>query len=485
MRTRSGGEGRWGVPATRWGLCLGLLAARADAASWTGYLTLDGFRGETTLPVAPGGIVVQGFTESLGGSSNTVRVASTRASLLAFAPLQVEGFVEQTSPALALALAQGSDIPNAQLKLVQASRAQTEMLALNMTGVKVVALTVEGRSGTNPKQKMSLSFGGLTINSVVVKRAAPVAALARTPSTWDVLGEPVGGTRAFALAGTPFTTEELEAQGWFGNNLLVNSGAEANAGVWNDGRNVPPLGWVASGGFGAVGYEGWHGSAGSADHGRNLFVIAPGESGGAGTQVVDLEAVAAEIDAGRLQAVLSGWLGGSTSESEAAKLMALFRNATGETTGSVEFSSTEAGAGADSEPGALVRQEQEVLVPAGTRVAEVTLELRRQTLSATGGVGDDLSLVLERVTTASPDLPVSIQYLRAVGTSEQSRVQLSWSPRAEGVVVESSASVDGPWRRETVVTLQDQGREHFAVPASDLAESKFWRVRAASTRNLR
>ena len=91
-------------------------------------------------------------------------------------------------------------------------------------------------------------------------------------------------------------------------NLLQNPGAEAGAGA-ADNTVVAVPGWTTTASFTAVvyGIPGFPlASEGAPAGGVNFFAGGPDASLSTATQVVDVSASAAQIDAGQLQAHLSG-----------------------------------------------------------------------------------------------------------------------------------------------------------------------------------
>lgn len=89
---------------------------------------------------------------------------------------------------------------------------------------------------------------------------------------------------------------------------------------------VPP-GWKPAGPFTAAAY----GSPGSpvSGPGKNFFAGGPGASRSSGTQTVDVSSYAAAIDAGSMQATLSGFLGGFETQEDSAAVEATFLDQSG------------------------------------------------------------------------------------------------------------------------------------------------------------
>jgi type VI secretion system Hcp family effector len=464
------------------GVSAALVAAGpvARAAAWKGYLQFEQIRGESVDKGHEGWINITAFSEGVqvpapaprsGGGSTT--------GAARWQPVTVTHVLDRASPPAYLAAANGRNLGKAVVELWPVTARATILLKLELGDVRITKVTTQGTSGTVPTEDLSLSFESLVANSLkivgTINRGAP-ASLSPASPFLVTAGWP--NTAATGSASDSDTTADTTAP-WLGRNLLRNPGAEAEAEAEAGAGSGAPADWTPQGPFTTQTYGALPGLGGSPDHGTHLFAAGhadpsdPADSA-AGTQMLDLTAAAQAIDAGQLQAVLAGWLGGTAGEQEAARLMALFRDATGAQLGTLGIAST------PGEP-ALLRLEKAGLVPAGTRSIEVTLRFERtgQDEGQATAYADDLSLVLEEIAAAS-DLPVDIQLLRASGSLERARVRLSWTPRPGGVLVESADTLAGPWRTESGPTLLDAGREHFEVPASPDAPACFWRVRPAS-----
>ena len=116
-----------------------------------------------------------------------------------------------------------------------------------------------------------------------------------------------------------------------GQNLILNSGAEAGPGTSSDSVVKVPD-WKQTGGFTAAQYS-WSGgdisatSPGPSARGKNYFYGGPGAATSTGTQLITLAPGAASSN--NLVYVLSGWLGGYGDQGDDATLYASFEGADG------------------------------------------------------------------------------------------------------------------------------------------------------------
>ncbi|MEY9965182.1 hypothetical protein ABIA33_003224 [Streptacidiphilus sp. MAP12-16] len=196
-----------------------------------------------------------------------------------------------------------------------------------------------------------------------------------------------------ALGAVPATAATAAA---LGSNLIVDAGAE-QATASSDGYSQVALpGWTVSGSMTAVSYATGNGfpsssSPGSPTRGTNFFAggNAPGST--TATQTEDVSALAAQVDTGAIAFDLSGWLGGYSSQSDAASLSATFLSASGSSLGSSTIGPVTA-ADRGNTTGMLQRASTGG-VPAGTRSIRVVLTAT-QTYGYNDGYADDLSLTL-------------------------------------------------------------------------------------------
>lgn len=200
---------------------------------------------------------------------------------------------------------------------------------------------------------------------------------------------------AAPVSGTPVA---LSASNAFGRNLIVNGDAEAAAGAANDTLVVPVPGWTTvSGKFTAVQYGAEGGFAEAKDpgpqtRGRNYFVGGPNAPESSATQTVDLSAIAAQIDGGKLQFKFEGYLGGYQGQTDNAVVTLTWLNATGASAGTVKLGPVTA-EDRKNKTGLLLRTASGA-VPAGTRSARITMVFTRVDGSYNDGAVDSLSLSL-------------------------------------------------------------------------------------------
>lgn len=195
-----------------------------------------------------------------------------------------------------------------------------------------------------------------------------------------------------------------------GPNLLVNGGAETGEGsmIGVDTNTVP--GWTqtgllnavtygAKGGNGVTGYPAMS-SLGPVDRGQNFF---SGGGGGisTGTQTVSVKAASRSIDRGGVTYDLTGWLGGTGSETDAASVTSTFLDANGGRLGAASLTAVTPAMRKNTT--ALLSEEATGRVPAGTRTIRTVLRIVGPHPTDRSGHGqgyaDDLAL---RISTAVP-----------------------------------------------------------------------------------
>ncbi len=180
-------------------------------------------------------------------------------------------------------------------------------------------------------------------------------------------------------------------------NLIRNGDAEAAPGS-PDGKPVPTPDWTSTGQATAILYgSGLEYPAINdpvpADHGLNLFSGGPDDPTSALSQTVDLSAYATAIDAGQVQATLSGYFGGYSVQDDNAALSATFLGADGQSLGPAVMIGGLLAADRSDHTGLWPRSQQ-VAVPALTRSVEVVLKMTRVVGTIDDGYADDLSLIL-------------------------------------------------------------------------------------------
>jgi hypothetical protein len=181
-----------------------------------------------------------------------------------------------------------------------------------------------------------------------------------------------------------------------GGNLVANPGGEDAAGAEDAGTSVPVPGWETSARFTAVRYGApeFPTPAESARIGGGANFLAGGPDSALATarQTVDVSGSAAAIDAGRLQATLSAWLGGFASQDDNATVAAVYRSA-----GGAELARTTIGPVTAAERGnrtSFRPRSGADVVPAGTRAIQIVVTARRTAGSYNDGYADNIGLAL-------------------------------------------------------------------------------------------
>jgi hypothetical protein len=176
-------------------------------------------------------------------------------------------------------------------------------------------------------------------------------------------------------------------------NLLQNPGAEAGAGATDSTAILAMPGWASTGSFTAVAYTAPGSPPAPSGAGANYFAGGPGQPLTTAMQTVDVSASAGAIDAGQLQATLSGYLGGFAGQGDSAVVGATFLDASGTSLGSVAIGPvTTAERGGQS---ALLPRSATAAVPDFTRTIRVVISAERTEGNYNDGYADELALVLE------------------------------------------------------------------------------------------
>ncbi|MDM5180617.1 PEP-CTERM sorting domain-containing protein [Massilia sp. DJPM01] len=184
-----------------------------------------------------------------------------------------------------------------------------------------------------------------------------------------------------------------------GQNLIVNGDAEAGAGS-TDGSTVAVPGWnvtdrLTSVQYGAGGGFPTPSDAGPQNRGKNFFAGGVNTAASRAVQVIDLSALSGAINAGQSQFDLSGWLGGYATQNDNATLTAVFRDSTGQSLFSTSLAPVSA-----SERGGLTGfayRASHGLIPVGTALVDIVLDMRRVEGSYNDGYADNLSFSVTAV----------------------------------------------------------------------------------------
>jgi hypothetical protein len=189
-----------------------------------------------------------------------------------------------------------------------------------------------------------------------------------------------------------------------GTNLLANGDAETDTGAADSTTVVNPSGWnVGSStsltpGFTVVKYGASGGfpgtnTPGPSDRGNNFFAGGPDEQQDDAIQVIDLSSIAADIDAGRISANLSGWLGGFSSEADSMELTMNF-SPSQDPSSNAPISAGEVTASDRNNVTEFLQVSKTKLIPVGTRSVTIALTATLATPSYNDGYADDISFKL-------------------------------------------------------------------------------------------
>ena len=153
-------------------------------------------------------------------------------------------------------------------------------------------------------------------------------------------------------------------------------------------------GWTSVGEATAVQYgvSGWLALAdpGPSDRGLNSFTGGASDATSSLTQTVNVNQYSSAIDASQVTYVLSGWLGGYSSQDDSATLTVTFQNAAGVALGTGSIGPVLASDRADVT--GLLSRSSAGAVPSGTRTVLVVLSMNRTAGTANDGYADNLSL---------------------------------------------------------------------------------------------
>lgn len=193
----------------------------------------------------------------------------------------------------------------------------------------------------------------------------------------------------------------------FGPNLIINGNGENGNGSPLCVK-VPIPGWNSTGNFTVGTYNGRADvlqstskgppTFGPKSRGRNFFCGGNSASSSA-EQTIDLSSSAKDIDTGKTQFDLSGWLGGDGSSDDSATLVATFKDIhstplkvvkVGPVKASDRFNIT-----------SLVFKNAKGTIPVGTRSATINLHMQRVNGLLCDGYADNLSFKIAKPTVAT------------------------------------------------------------------------------------
>lgn len=481
-----------------WGTGLALIFGAAGPASAfeAGYLNLDGIQGESShdtvhkdwIKIVAYQQVVQSKTGPGFMSNATLRdLADTWSQQIRlsggvmgrplFGDLALSKNLDRSSPALALACAQGHSIPQARLELVRTTPAGVLLARIELENVQVTSVQGRGIAGGRwpVSESLTLSFADIKFTSVEI--SATGQRFAHT-AHWNLeQGKGDFGSGPFQGTGGGGGEPQLV----LARNLLVNPGADSGVKSPDLLTVVPPQDWQPAGGLTAlpyttVGSEFNGATPGPIDRGAAFFAGGPDSALSIGRQVIDVSAAATLIDAHKVEAVLDGWLGGVGQEEDQAELTAAFRRQDGTTLGALGIGPVNS---RDREATTrMIFAEESSRVPPGTRDIEVTLRITRFSGTYNDGAADSLRLILVEGTGSPSKLPIRVVFSDSQDPQPVRKVRCSWPARFDQVVIESSTRLDGDW---TVASppIQIEGDERsFEVPVDLVQGFRLWRIRA-------
>ena len=181
-------------------------------------------------------------------------------------------------------------------------------------------------------------------------------------------------------------------------NLLQNGGAELGPGVTDPSGVATTIpGWVRTGNFTVVKYGVSGGfpdtTIPTAFHGgKNFFAGGPSNPNSGASQTASVATRAAAIDAGKVAATLSGYLGGYSTQSDSLTVTASFLDASGQKLGTIKIGPVTP-AQRKSET-TLVAKSVTAKAPPKTRSILVALHAVRTDGSYNDGYADNLQLTL-------------------------------------------------------------------------------------------
>jgi hypothetical protein len=193
------------------------------------------------------------------------------------------------------------------------------------------------------------------------------------------------------LAGAALAAPQAAEAAVPSGNLVTNPGAESGQG---DGT-APPPSWTTTGGltdyrYGTTDYP--TPAVSDAIKGGDNFFSGGYAATSTGEQVFDVTGAASEIDAGRVSAGLSGYLGGFLSHSDDMLVAVAFLAQTGDSLGSATIGPVTPADRANKTT--LLLRATSAAVPAGTRSIRLTLTATRTDGASNDGYADNISLTL-------------------------------------------------------------------------------------------
>ncbi len=198
---------------------------------------------------------------------------------------------------------------------------------------------------------------------------------------------------------SPLTPTTPASGNAYGNNLIVNPGAEdgsADTGADAPVKKIP--GWTQKGDcdvvpYGADGVVGAQ-DPGPSNRGKNLFTGGPDSPQTSLTQTIDVSAESTDIQSGSVSYTLSGYLGGYSSQDDHATLTLQFKDTSGKVLGTASIGPVTAQDRQNTTE--LLQRSTNGKLPSGTTSVIVTLTMTRVEGAYNDGYADNLSLVLQK-----------------------------------------------------------------------------------------
>ncbi len=183
-----------------------------------------------------------------------------------------------------------------------------------------------------------------------------------------------------------------------GENLIYNGDAEDDRGFESSELDQAASGWIDPGpsGFTVIRYgaaEGFPDNASEAPEARgSCFFCAGASEQSSMSQIIELDALVADIEEGMIHYTLSGWLGGFGSQADSIDASVMFLDKGGREVGRASIGPVSA---AEREgKTTLLQRTSRGIVPRTTVRLEVRLSGTRAEGVSSDGYADDLSLIL-------------------------------------------------------------------------------------------
>ena len=269
-------------------------------------------------------------------------------------------------------------------------------------GGTISGATTHNITGLDPLLESPQDNGGPTRTRALLQGSAAIDAVPLAQCT-DQFGAPLridqrGFPRPNGSAGDIGACEGVRSLFVYNRNLIRNGDADGAAGSPASVMVGVPYWQLTAGEFTAVPYNATGGfpnlatDAVPTEHGYNFLAGGPGGLSSHATQPIDVSAIQADIDTGKITYTLSGDLGGYAGQGDAAQLVASFDLASG----GLLSSATIGPVSAVDRGGATGFRHRSSTgsVPVGTRQVRIDLSMQLANGPYNDGYADNLSLVL-------------------------------------------------------------------------------------------